>query len=97
MLTALIFATSPIFAILGGMVSRERVGSRLAFGAGVTLAGVFLATLAHARWSGAAGRRLLRRPNSRRRTAAPLSHWMPSVGLSSLGQASTQLVMVWQR
>ncbi len=49
-LTALIFATSPIFAILGGMVFlREHVGSRLAFGAGVTLAGVFLATLAHAR------------------------------------------------
>ena len=47
-LTTLIFATSPIFAILGGMVFlRERVGVRLALGAAVTLAGVFLATLAH--------------------------------------------------
>ena len=36
-------------------------------------------------------------PNSLRRTAAILSHWMPSVGLSSFGQASEQLVMVWQR
>ena len=68
----------------------------------VTLAGVFLATLAHgaeaggrAAPTGAAA--YLRRPNRRRRTAAPLSHWMPSVGLSSLGQASTQLVIVWQR
>ena len=36
-------------------------------------------------------------PNSLRRTAAIFSHWMPSVGFSSFGQASTQLVMVWQR
>ena len=35
-------------AILGGMVFlRERLGVRLALGAAVTLAGVFLATLAH--------------------------------------------------
>jgi drug/metabolite transporter (DMT)-like permease len=44
----LIVATSPIFAILGGMAFlRERVGARLALGVAVTLAGVFLATLAH--------------------------------------------------
>ena len=48
-LTTLIIATSPIFAILGGMVFlRERLGARLALGAAVTLTGVFLATLAHA-------------------------------------------------
>jgi len=36
------------FAILGSMVFlRERVGVKLALGAAVTLAGVFLATLAH--------------------------------------------------
>jgi drug/metabolite transporter (DMT)-like permease len=47
-LTTLIIATSPIFAILGSMVFlRERLGARLALGAAVTLAGVFLATLAH--------------------------------------------------
>jgi drug/metabolite transporter (DMT)-like permease len=47
-LTTLIIATSPIFAILGGMVFlRERLGGRLALGAGVTLTGVLLATLAH--------------------------------------------------
>ena len=47
-LTTLIIATSPIFAILGGMVFlRERLGARLALGAGVTLTGVLLATLAH--------------------------------------------------
>ena len=47
-LTTLIVATSPIFAIVGGMVFlRERVGARLALGVAVTLAGVFLATLAH--------------------------------------------------
>ena len=50
MLTTLIIATSPIFAILGGMVFlRERLGARLALGAAITLAGVFLATLAHVR------------------------------------------------
>ena len=36
-------------------------------------------------------------PNSFRRTAAFLSHWMPSVGLSSFGHASWQFMMVWQR
>ena len=47
-LTTLIIATSPIFAIAGSMVFlRERLGGRLAFGAAVTLAGVFLATLGH--------------------------------------------------
>ena len=37
------------------------------------------------------------RPSSLRRTADPLSHWMPSVGFSSLGHASEQLAIVWQR
>jgi len=47
-LTTLIIATSPIFAILGSIVFlRERLGRRLALGAAVTLTGVFLATLAH--------------------------------------------------
>ena len=47
-LTTLVVGTSPIFAILGSMVFlRERVGVKLALGAAVTLAGVFLATLAH--------------------------------------------------
>ena len=47
-LTTLITATSPIFAILGGLVFlRERLGAKLALGAAVTLAGVFLATLPH--------------------------------------------------
>jgi len=47
-LTTLVIATSPIFAIAGSMVFlRERLGARLALGAAVTLAGVFLATLAH--------------------------------------------------
>ena len=46
-LTTLIVATSPIFAVLGGVVFlRERLGAKLALGAAVTLAGVFLATLA---------------------------------------------------
>jgi drug/metabolite transporter (DMT)-like permease len=47
-LTTLVTATSPIFVIAGGMVFlRERFGARLALGVAVTLAGVFLATLAH--------------------------------------------------
>jgi drug/metabolite transporter (DMT)-like permease len=47
-LTTLIVATSPVFAILGGLVFlRERLSARLAVGAAVTLAGVFLASLAH--------------------------------------------------
>ncbi len=50
--------------------------------------------VAHARRAAA---RHLALPNNLRRTAAILSHWMPSVGLSSLGQASMQLAMVWQR
>jgi len=45
-LTTLIIATSPVFAILGGVLFlQERLGARLVLGAGVTLAGVFLATL----------------------------------------------------
>ena len=49
-LTTLIVATSPIFAILGGVVFlRERLGARLALAAAVTLAGVFLATLPRVR------------------------------------------------
>jgi len=45
-LTTVIVATSPVFAILGGMlVLKERVGPKLALGAGVTLLGVVLATL----------------------------------------------------
>jgi len=49
-LTTLIVATSPIFAILGSMIFlRERLSAKLALGAAVTLAGVLLATLAHAR------------------------------------------------
>jgi transporter family protein len=45
-LTVLIGATSPIFAIAGGVVLlRERLGRRLALGALVTLLGVFLATV----------------------------------------------------
>jgi len=48
-LTTLIVATSPIFAILGSMLFlRERLSAKLALGAAVTLTGVFLATLAHA-------------------------------------------------
>jgi drug/metabolite transporter (DMT)-like permease len=47
-LTTLIIASSPIFAILGGVVFlRERFGARLGLGATVTLAGVILATLPH--------------------------------------------------
>jgi drug/metabolite transporter (DMT)-like permease len=43
-LTTIIVATSPIFSIVGGVVVlRERLGLKLAIGAGVTLAGVFLA------------------------------------------------------
>ena len=43
-LTTIIVASSPIFSIVGGMVLlRERLGLRLALGAAVTLAGVFLA------------------------------------------------------
>ena len=49
-LTTLISATAPIFAVLGGMIFlRERLGARLALGAAITLAGVFLATLPHVR------------------------------------------------
>ena len=49
-LTTLITATSPIFAILGGVVFlRERLGAKLALAAAVTLAGVFLATLPRVR------------------------------------------------
>jgi drug/metabolite transporter (DMT)-like permease len=45
-LTTLITATSPIFAIVGGMVFlRERLGTRLVLAAAVTLTGVFLATV----------------------------------------------------
>lgn len=47
-LTILITATAPVFAIAGGvLVLRERLGVRLALGTGVTLAGVLLATLQH--------------------------------------------------
>ncbi len=47
-LTTLIVATSPIFAIVGGMIFlRERLGVRLALATVVTLAGVFLATMGH--------------------------------------------------
>jgi drug/metabolite transporter (DMT)-like permease len=43
-LTTIIVACSPIFSIVGGMaLLRERVGLKLAVGAAVTLAGVFLA------------------------------------------------------
>jgi drug/metabolite transporter (DMT)-like permease len=49
-LTTLIVATSPIFAILGGiLLLRERLGARLVLGAAITLTGVFLATLPHVR------------------------------------------------
>ena len=49
-LTTVIVATSPVFAILGGMlVLKERVGPKLALGAGVTLLGVVLATLQRVR------------------------------------------------
>ena len=45
-LTTLILATSPVFAILGGVLFlRERLGPKLALGAGITLLGVVLATL----------------------------------------------------
>lgn len=44
--TTLIVATSPLFAIAGGVVFlKERIGPKLALGAAVTLSGVFLATL----------------------------------------------------
>ena len=47
-LTMLITATAPVFAIAGGvLVLHERLGRRLALGAGVTLTGVFVATLQH--------------------------------------------------
>ena len=47
-LTALITATSPVFAIAGGvLLLRERLGTRLALGAGATLAGVLVATSQH--------------------------------------------------
>ena len=47
-LTTLITATSPIFAIVGGVVFlRERLGTKLALAAAVTLTGVFLATVPH--------------------------------------------------
>ena len=46
-LTTLIVASSPVFSIAGGVLFfRERLGWRLALGAGVTLAGVLLATAA---------------------------------------------------
>jgi drug/metabolite transporter (DMT)-like permease len=45
-LTVLVIACSPVFAILGGMrFLGERYSWKLAIGAGVTLAGVILATL----------------------------------------------------
>jgi drug/metabolite transporter (DMT)-like permease len=45
-LTMLITATAPVFAIAGGVLFlHERLGRRLALGVAVTLAGVFLATL----------------------------------------------------
>ena len=45
-LTTLIVATSPVFAIAGGVVFlKERVGARLALGAAVTITGVCLAVL----------------------------------------------------
>ena len=47
-LTTLIIATAPVFAIAGGVLFlHERLGRRLALGAGVTLAGVLVATLQH--------------------------------------------------
>ena len=47
-LTTLIIATAPVFAIAGGgLFLHERLGRRLALGAGVTLAGVIVATLQH--------------------------------------------------
>ena len=102
----LIMATTPVFSIVFGVVLlRERLGPRLALAAVVTVAGVLLATVDGAALSVLAARAraaasaagYFALPNSLRRTAAILSHWMPSVGLSSLGQASTQLVIVWQR
>jgi drug/metabolite transporter (DMT)-like permease len=46
-LTTLIVAASPVFSLAGGaLFLRERVGARLALGAGVTLGGVLLATAA---------------------------------------------------
>jgi drug/metabolite transporter (DMT)-like permease len=45
-LTVLIMASSPVFAILGGMrFLGERYNARLAVGAAVTLVGVAIATL----------------------------------------------------
>ena len=47
-LTALITATAPVFAIAGSvLLLSERLGRRVALGAGVTLAGVLLATSQH--------------------------------------------------
>ncbi len=47
MLTVLVIATSPIFSILGGVVLlKERLGAKLALAAAITLAGVFLVTVA---------------------------------------------------
>jgi drug/metabolite transporter (DMT)-like permease len=47
MLTVLVIATSPIFSILGGVVLfKERLGARLVVAAAITLAGVFLVTIA---------------------------------------------------
>jgi len=49
-LTMLITASAPVFAIAGGVLFlHERFGRRLALGVAVTLAGVFLATLQHVR------------------------------------------------
>jgi drug/metabolite transporter (DMT)-like permease len=49
-LTMLITASAPVFAIAGGaLFLHERLGRRLALGVAVTLAGVFLATLQHVR------------------------------------------------
>ncbi len=49
-LTMLITASAPVFAIAGGVLFlHERFGRRLALGVGVTLTGVLLATLQHVR------------------------------------------------
>jgi drug/metabolite transporter (DMT)-like permease len=47
-LTTLVIATAPVFAIIGGAVFlRERIGARLAAGCAVTIAGVALALVHH--------------------------------------------------
>lgn len=88
---------APVFRLLAGVVLlREQPGWKVTETAPLTVSGMRLAQCRGGELAADRGSRrapYFQRPSSLRRTAARLSHCAPSVGLSSLGQASMQLAI----